>query len=74
MAFSQDGAYFATASGKGTLIRVFNVKERKMVRELRRGTQDATIECIAFSPDNSLLACTSDHGTMHVFCAVPTAN
>ena len=43
-----------------------------MVRELRRGTQEAGIECIAFSPDNSKIACTSDHGTVHIFCAIQT--
>ncbi|CAL6005743.1 WD40_repeat protein [Hexamita inflata] len=68
--FSPDGKYFATASQKGTLIRIFGIEEKKMIREVRRGSQESTIFSIAFSPDNTKLACTSDHGTIHVFCAI----
>lgn len=38
-----------------------------MLQELRRGSERATIHCLAFSHDASLLACTSDRGTCHVF-------
>eukprot|EP00703_Trepomonas_sp_PC1_P005466 JAP91140.1 WD40 repeat-containing protein [Trepomonas sp. PC1] len=74
LAFSPDGQYFATASMKGTLIRIFSVKEKQMLRELRRGSKESRITSIAFSPDNSKLACTSDHGTMHVFGAIKSGD
>jgi hypothetical protein len=35
--------------------------------QLRRGTDGATIHCIAFSPDSKWLAVTSDKTTVHVF-------
>jgi WD40 repeat protein len=34
---------------------------------LRRGTDRADINCIAFSPDSKWLAVTSDKATVHVF-------
>ena len=35
--------------------------------ELRRGSQPATIYCINFNSDSSLLCVASDHGTIHIF-------
>lgn len=45
-----------------------------MIRELRRGSQESMITSIAFSPDNTKLVCTSDHGTMHVFGAIKSGD
>nr|XP_006822202.1 PREDICTED: WD repeat domain phosphoinositide-interacting protein 4-like [Saccoglossus kowalevskii] len=58
IAINQRGNRVATASKKGTLIRVFNVQDLKNVRsepivELRRGADPATLYC--------------DKGTVHVF-------
>lgn len=39
----------------------------RLVRELRRGTDPATILSIAFAPDASLVAAASDKGTIHIF-------
>lgn len=94
---SPDARFLATASSKGTLIRIWSNnltaagadfearKERtssqgsrsstpgrtgfgtRLVRELRRGTDPATILSIAFSPDASLIAAASDKGTIHIF-------
>lgn len=58
---------FATASEKGTLIRVFSIAEKKLIKELRRGTNECQVLSLSFSQDNSKIACTSDHGTLHVF-------
>lgn len=66
-AISLDGKYCATASIKGTLIRIFSTETGVQNKELRRGSSNATITSITFSPDNSFLAVTSDHGTVHIF-------
>lgn len=64
---SVTGCRLATASQKGTLIRVFDTRTRQMLCELRRGANHALIYCINFSQDESLLCVSSDHGTIHVF-------
>jgi len=64
---NQKGDLIATASEKGTLIRLFNSKDGSLVQELRRGTENHQIFCIAFSFESEWLACTSDSGTCHIF-------
>ena len=73
ISISQDGKMIATASKKGTLIRVFDVSGKK-IKEFRRGSKDTHILSIAFSPLNKLLACTSSKGTVHVFRLEDGAN
>jgi WD40 repeat protein len=73
LALSHDGSLLATASEKGTLIRIFNIATGEQTREFRRGTTTASITSIAFSRDCSKLACTSDKGTLHVW-SVETSN
>ncbi|SPO00208.1 probable HSV2 Phosphatidylinositol 3,5-bisphosphate-binding protein [Cephalotrichum gorgonifer] len=64
---SPDGELLATASDTGTIIRVHATSNCAKVAELRRGIDPATIFSLAFSPSGSLLACTSDKATLHVF-------
>ncbi|KAJ4298376.1 Phosphatidylinositol 3,5-bisphosphate-binding protein [Collariella sp. IMI 366227] len=64
---SPDGELLATASETGTLIRVFATSNCARLVELRRGIDPATIFSLAFSPSGSLLACTSDKSTLHIF-------
>lgn len=68
IALDPSGTRLAVTSGKGTLIRIINLQSgnEEMVT-YRRGTTNATIQCLAFSADSAFLACTSDHGTVHVF-------
>ncbi|KAF9620874.1 hypothetical protein IFM89_015115 [Coptis chinensis] len=66
-ALSMDGKLLATASAKGTLVRIFNASNGILLQEVRRGTDRAEIYCIAFSPDVRWLAVSSDKGTVHVF-------
>ncbi|KAK3937608.1 SVP1-like protein 2 [Diplogelasinospora grovesii] len=64
---SSDGELLATASETGTLIRVFATSNCAKLIELRRGIDSATIFCLAFSPSATMLACTSDKSTLHIF-------
>ncbi|CAH1795343.1 unnamed protein product [Owenia fusiformis] len=61
------GTRLATASEKGTLIRVFDTSNGQQLHELRRGANNAVIYCINFNHDSSLICVSSDHGTVHIF-------
>ncbi|XP_059475573.1 WD repeat domain phosphoinositide-interacting protein 3 [Neocloeon triangulifer] len=67
IALNLQGTRLATASEKGTLIRVFDTATGTMVNELRRGANAANIYCINFNKDSSLICVASDHGTVHIF-------
>lgn len=62
-----DGTKIATASEKGTLIRVWDCGSGEPLRELRRGVDRAEIFCLSFNSGSSYLACSSDKGTVHIF-------
>ncbi|XP_050896240.1 autophagy-related protein 18a [Lathyrus oleraceus] len=64
---TQDGLLLATASSKGTLIRIFNTLDGSLLQEVRRGADRAEIYSLAFSPTAQWLAVSSDKGTVHVF-------
>ncbi|KAI6177035.1 WD repeat domain phosphoinositide-interacting protein 3 [Aphelenchoides bicaudatus] len=63
-----NGNLIATASSKGTLINLFDAQTTNIVREFRRGINNATISCISFAKDSSSI-CVSSHNrkTIHVF-------
>ncbi|XP_018573877.1 WD repeat domain phosphoinositide-interacting protein 4 [Anoplophora glabripennis] len=67
LALNQQGTRAATASIKGTLIRVWDTATKNLLVELRRGTDPATVYCINFSRDSDYLCCSSDKGTVHIF-------
>lgn len=67
LTLSRDGAKLATASEKGTLIRVFDTENGTLIKEVRRGSSKAEIYSIAFSTDSNYLCCVSSSGTLHVF-------
>ncbi|XP_002531866.2 autophagy-related protein 18a [Ricinus communis] len=66
-ALTQDGQLLATASTKGTLVRVFNTADGSLLQEVRRGADRAEIYSVAFSSTAQWLAVSSDKGTVHVF-------
>ncbi|GFQ05704.1 autophagy-related protein 18a [Phtheirospermum japonicum] len=66
-ALSQDGNLLATASSKGTLVRIFNTHDGSLIQEVRRGADRAEIHSLAFSDTAQWLAVSSDKGTVHVF-------
>ena len=59
--------FLATASEKGTIIRIFRIKDGLLLQELRRGSEHALIYSIAFNKENTFLCCSSDKGTIHIF-------
>lgn len=67
LAMNLQGTRLATASEKGTLIRVFDTAQGSKVAELRRGSNHAHIYCINFNHKSTHLVVSSDHGTIHVF-------
>jgi WD40 repeat protein len=67
LAISQNGDLVATASETGTLVRLWSFPSCTKLAELRRGVDPAAIFSLAFSPDGSTLAVTSDKSTLHIF-------
>uniref|UniRef100_A0A6A7G414 SVP1-like protein 2 n=2 Tax=Hirondellea gigas TaxID=1518452 RepID=A0A6A7G414_9CRUS len=64
---SCDGRMIATASDKGTLIRLWCTQRYNKLMEFRRGSDPARIYDIDMSADNAFLAVVSDKKTAHVF-------
>lgn len=65
---NNDGSMLATASDKGTLIRIFSTQNQNQLYEFRRGTEKAEIYDMAFDlTSNKYIGVTSDHGTVHLF-------
>lgn len=74
IALNLDGTLLATASDKGTLIRIWETSTGKKKQEVRRGSEKATIYSIAFSHDSKFIATSSDKGTIHIFSLDGTTN
>ena len=66
-ALNADGSRIASASEKGTLVRIWNCHNGDPLRELRRGMDRAEIYSISFNPASTFVACSSDKGTVHIF-------
>jgi len=77
LVLSPGGRYLATASVKGTLIRVFDVSQtqallngttkEQIVATFRRGVTSSVVTTMRFNANSSLLCCGSKNGTVHVF-------
>jgi WD repeat-containing protein 45 len=72
MCLNYQGTLLATASEKGTLIRIFSTKSGTPLQELRRGAEKADIKSICFDMGSQWLACSSDRSTIHIFTVVKT--
>ncbi|XP_050917616.1 autophagy-related protein 18a isoform X3 [Lathyrus oleraceus] len=66
-ALTLDGQFIATASTKGTLIRIYDAELGTLLQEVRRGANAAEIYSLAFSSTAQWLAVSSDKGIVHVF-------
>ena len=73
MAISSQGTMLATASDKGTVIRVFSVPDAKKLGEYRRGSKSARVFSMNFNAVGSLLAVSSDTETVHVYNLLETS-
>ncbi|CAD6197059.1 unnamed protein product [Caenorhabditis auriculariae] len=66
--FNPNGTMLATASTKGTVIRVYSVPQGNRLFEFRRGVaRCVTIYSLAFSSDSAYLCSSSNTETVHVF-------
>lgn len=64
---SSDGTLLATASDKGTIVRVFEVETGVKLYQFRRGTYPTKIYSLNFSKDKNYVVSTSSSGTVHIF-------
>jgi autophagy-related protein 18 len=64
---NSEGTLLASASIKGTVIRIFGTEEGEPLQELRRGSGKAFITSIVFHPSLNLIACTSNRTSIHLF-------
>ncbi|KAG8716998.1 autophagy protein, partial [Ceratobasidium sp. 394] len=67
ISLNSTGTLLATASEKGTVIRVFSVPAAERLYEFRRGVRGARIHCITFNAVSTLLAVSSATDTVHIF-------
>ena len=68
LAFDASGTKLATASEKGTVIRVFSIPEGQKLFEFRRGVKRCVSICsLAFSMDGMFLSAFSNTETVHIF-------
>jgi autophagy-related protein 18 len=68
LSFNSSGTKLATASEKGTVIRVFSVTDGAKLFEFRRGVKRCvSIYSLAFSPDSLFLSASSNTETVHIF-------
>uniref|UniRef100_A0AAF5PS64 WD repeat domain phosphoinositide-interacting protein 2 n=1 Tax=Wuchereria bancrofti TaxID=6293 RepID=A0AAF5PS64_WUCBA len=73
--FSYDGKKLATASTRGTVIRVFDTESGDRLYEFTRGVKRfVTIYSLAFSLDGNYLCSSSNTETVHVFKLEPAAD
>ncbi|KAH9310426.1 hypothetical protein KI387_025461, partial [Taxus chinensis] len=64
---TRDGAILATASTRGTVVRIFNTLDGTLLQEVRRGSDQAEVYSISLSPIAQWLAVCSEKGTVHIF-------
>uniref|UniRef100_A0A1D1Y915 Autophagy-related protein 18 n=1 Tax=Anthurium amnicola TaxID=1678845 RepID=A0A1D1Y915_9ARAE len=67
VAINSEGTLLATASDKGTVIRVFSIPNAQKLYQFRRGSYPARIHSISFNLVSSLLCVSSDTETVHIF-------
>jgi len=66
-AINNEGTLLATASEKGTIIRIFTVPEGEKLFEFRRGTIPAKMFSMSFNATSTLLCASSETETVHIF-------
>ncbi|KAF1964581.1 WD40 repeat-like protein [Bimuria novae-zelandiae CBS 107.79] len=75
IAMNSEGTMLATASEKGTIIRVFSVPGGEKLYQFRRGTIASRICSMSFNSTSTLLCVSSASDTVHIFrLAQPNKN
>ncbi|EAW13036.1 phosphoinositide binding protein ATG18 [Aspergillus clavatus NRRL 1] len=64
---NSDGTLLATASDKGTIIRVFSVPDGHKLYQFRRGSMPSRIFSMSFNTTSTLLCVSSSTETIHLF-------
>ena len=67
IALNNDGTLLATASEKGTIIRVFSIPDAQKLYQFRRGSIPARIYSMSFNSTSTLLSVSSATETVHIF-------
>lgn len=67
ISIASTGNLAATASARGTIIRVFSLPDMQKMFTFRRGQNTAYIYDMTFLPSLPLLVTTSNRGTVHLF-------
>ncbi|KAF7652419.1 hypothetical protein LDENG_00097120 [Lucifuga dentata] len=68
LTFNASATKLASASERGTVIRVFSIPEGLRLFEFRRGMKRyVTISSLSFSPDGQFLCASSNTETVHIF-------
>ncbi|ODM17943.1 Autophagy-related protein 18 [Aspergillus cristatus] len=68
---NSDGTLLATASDKGTIIRVFSVPDGHKLYQFRRGSMPSRIYSMSFNTTSTLLCVSSSTETIHIFKLSP---
>lgn len=71
LAVNNDGTLLASASEKGTIIRIFSIPDGKKLYQFRRGSMPSRIYCMSFNAASTLLCVSSATETVHVFRLAP---
>lgn len=71
IAMNAEGTLLATASEKGTVIRVFALPSAQKLYQFRRGSMPARIHCMSFNATSTLLCVSSATETVHIFRLSP---
>lgn len=72
LALNASGTLVATASEKGTVVKVFQASDGQLLYRLRRSARPAVISCLTFRSDDRFLAVASSSSTVHIFKLDPT--
>jgi len=80
LAINNDGKLLATASEKGTIVRVFSTgidvdfsSGKQLQYEFRRGTRPSNIYQLIFNKTSTLVGCVGDTDTIHLFSLTQTS-
>ncbi|PGH14106.1 hypothetical protein AJ79_03223 [Helicocarpus griseus UAMH5409] len=67
LSMNAEGTLLATASDKGTIIRVFSVPDGQKLYQFRRGSMPSRIFSMSFNITSTLLCVSSATETIHIF-------